>query len=88
MKTELTRDDLLVLLIEECGEVIQAATKCLRFGYNRDFPGYGQNGLVLAKEFGEMMAVAGALDLDDGAKASGMASKLARASEAKAKYGV
>jgi hypothetical protein len=34
--TTLTRNDLLILLIEECSEVIQAATKCQRFGFESD----------------------------------------------------
>src|SRR5215211_1747580 len=59
----LTRDELLVLLIEECGEVIQAATKCLRFGYDRDQPGYGVNHEVLAKELGDLTGVMDAMPL-------------------------
>jgi NTP pyrophosphatase (non-canonical NTP hydrolase) len=59
----LTRDELLVLLIEECGEVVQAATKCLRFGYDRDQPDYGINSEVLAKEVGDLMGVVEALPL-------------------------
>lgn len=37
---EKTQDELLDLLIEECAEVIQAATKAKRFGSNRCWPGY------------------------------------------------
>lgn len=62
--TTLTSDDLLIILIEECAEIIQAATKCQRFGFNRDWPEYGVNHQVLAKEIGEMMGVADALNLD------------------------
>lgn len=57
------RDYLLLCLIEECGEVIQAATKCLRFGYDRDWPGYGINHEVLEKEAGELDAIVTALKL-------------------------
>lgn len=50
-RTELTRDDLLVLLVEECGEVIQAATKCLRFGYDVDHgTGYGNIAAAMIHE--------------------------------------
>ena len=60
----LTRDELLVILIEECGEVIQAATKCLRFGYNRDQPDYGINHEVLAHEIGDLLGISDALPLN------------------------
>lgn len=32
--TSLTQDELLVILAEEAAEVIQAATKCIRFGFD------------------------------------------------------
>lgn len=35
-----TQDELLDLLIEECAETIQAATKAKRFGPLRSWPGY------------------------------------------------
>ncbi len=60
----MTVDETLMLLIEECGEVIQAATKCLRFGYNRDQPDYGVNSEVLAKEIGDLVGVVDSLPLD------------------------
>jgi hypothetical protein len=60
----LSRDELLVLLIEECSEVIQAATKCLRFGYDREQPGYGRNSTVLSQEAGDLLGVIDALSLD------------------------
>lgn len=60
----LTRDELLILLVEECGEVIQAATKCLRFGWDRNQPDYGVNHAVLAKEVGDLCGVIDALPLD------------------------
>lgn len=60
----LTRDELLIVLIEECGEVIQSATKCLRFGWDRDQPKYGVNHEVLAAELGDMLGVSDALGLN------------------------
>lgn len=37
---KLTRDELLDLIIEECAEMIHAATKAKRFGHHRMWPGY------------------------------------------------
>lgn len=89
---KLTRDELLILLIEECGEVIKAATKCLRFGYDVDHgTGYGNNRDELAKEMGELTAVRDALELDYGPCQKpfmdGWKDKIARAEAAKEKYG-
>lgn len=85
---ELTRDDLLVLLIEECSEVIQAATKCQRFGFDVDSGvGYGRNDLHLAREAGELVAIADALKLDGKSWTDGYVTKIARARVAKRKYG-
>jgi hypothetical protein len=87
--TTLTRDELLVLLIEECGEVIQAATKCLRFGYDVDHGvDYGNNKLALSREIGDLLGVAEALPLDAIVVDVMRASKISRAENAKAKYGV
>ena len=83
----LTRDDLLVLLVEECGEVIQAATKCLRFGWPRDMPGYGTNNVVLASEVGDLLAVVEALRLDQRALTLARDGKIEKAEMAKAKFG-
>lgn len=87
--TKLTRDELLVLLIEECGEVIQAATKCLRFGYDVDHGvGYGNNRDQLAKELGELTAVRDELLIDTYPKFNeGWRDKIKRAQAAKEKYG-
>ena len=63
MQRAMTREEMLVILIEEAGEVIQAATKCLRFGWDRDWPDYGINHEVLAKEVGDMIGAADALAL-------------------------
>lgn len=57
-------NDKLILLIEECSEVIQAATKCLRFGYDHYEPGYGFNDHELAKEIGQMIAHIGQINPD------------------------
>lgn len=85
----LTRDELLVLLIEECGEVIQAATKCLRFGYDVDHGvDYGNNKMVLSRELGDLMGVADALPLDEHNLFAMRNSKIDRAETAKAKFGV
>lgn len=89
---KLTRDELLILLIEECSEVTQAATKCLRFGWDVDHGiGYGNNRDQLAKEMGELTAVRDELNLDYGdcheAFMNGWKDKIARAEVAKEKYG-
>jgi NTP pyrophosphatase (non-canonical NTP hydrolase) len=87
--TKLTRDEVLILLIEECGEVIQAATKCLRFGWDVDHGlGYGNNRDQLAKELGELTAVRDELDIDTGKSfMDGWKDKIARAEIAKERYG-
>jgi hypothetical protein len=57
--TDAERAANLVLLIEECGEVIQAATKALRFGWLHSWPDYEgglTNNRVVAKEVGQLMA--------------------------------
>jgi MazG nucleotide pyrophosphohydrolase domain len=76
--TEPTRDELLVCLIEECGEVIQAATKCLRFGYDREWPAYGRNDHVLASEIGDVLGVIEALPLCEEAVEAARRIKLAK----------
>lgn len=53
----MSRDELLTLLIEECAEVIQAATKIQRFGWDRHQPYYGENREVLAHEIGDVLGV-------------------------------
>lgn len=86
--SQLTRDELLVVLIEECGEVIQAATKCLRFGWDRDHPGYGVNHQVLAKEVGDLEGVIAGLDLDAHLVKMFRDMKLRKAERYKAQFGV
>lgn len=85
----LTREEKLVLLIEECGEVIQAATKCLRFGYDSlHIADYGRNDHKLAAEVGDLMAVVEALNLDEAEMAKTRSGKIAKAEHAKKIYGV
>lgn len=84
----LTRDELLILLVEECGEIIQAATKCLRFGYDSDHGiGYGKNDVALARECGDILAVINALPLDGDVMAISRHNKIGKAVDAKAKFG-
>jgi hypothetical protein len=86
--TTLTLDDLLVLLIEECSEVIQAATKCQRFGFDIDSGvGYGNNRVMLSREVGDLLGVLRAMPLDLDAVALTREAKIGKAEEAKAKYG-
>lgn len=80
----MTRDELLVLLIEECGEVIQAATKCLRFGWDRYEPDYGINSDVLSKEIGDLLGAAEGLPLNRELVVACCHNKIARAERAKA----
>lgn len=88
---DLSRDEILLLLIEECGEVIQAATKCLRFGFDREWPGYGNNSVVLATEIGDVLGCIDALPLKSathfGAVVNARISKIERARKAKASIG-
>jgi len=87
--TELTRDELLVLLCEEAAEVIQAAAKCLRFGFDTIGPGdYGRNDLALARECGQVFAIVDALDLNLELIIAGHREKIDKAEAAKAQYGV
>ena len=88
MSVHLSREELLVLLIEECGEVIQAATKCLRFGFNVDHGlDYGNNWRVLSSEVGDLLGVVDGLGVDGAALVESRATKLQRAAIAKRQYG-
>lgn len=60
---KLTRRDLLNHLMQECAEVIQAASKCLQYGYDRDWPGYGVNHEKLKEEIGQVEAIVDRLGL-------------------------
>ena len=84
----LTREEKLVLLIEECGEVIQAATKCLRFGWDRDHPGYGCNKIVLAEEIGDLLGVIDSLPLNAEVERRHRDEKMVKAEHAKHQFGV
>jgi NTP pyrophosphatase (non-canonical NTP hydrolase) len=84
---QLTKDELLVILIEECGEVIQAATKCLRFGFDRSLPDYGVNSEVLAQEVGDVLGIVYALELDLSIITYYKQQKLAKAEYAKIAFG-
>jgi hypothetical protein len=53
----LTRRDLLNTLVDDCGEVIHAAMKCTRFGYDRNWPGYGVNHVQLSAKVNDLLAV-------------------------------
>jgi hypothetical protein len=83
----MTREQFLVVLIEECGEVIQAATKCLRFGWDRDQPNYGINHEVLAFELGDLLGVADALNLRQDLVDNSRKTKMTRVLHAHATFG-
>lgn len=81
----LTRDELLVVLIEECAEVVKASTKCLRFGFRRNGPGdYGRNDLVLSEEIGDLFGIIDGLskELSESLITQARMSKMARAERA------
>lgn len=59
----LSNDEVLTLLCEEAAEVIQAATKCIRFGYMNGTENYGINRDQLAKEIGDFLGCVDALSL-------------------------
>ena len=68
------RRENLELVIEECAEVIQAATKILRFGVDDSHPTYYDgtpNGQVLTEKIGQLLHCIDRLDLpmDDVIKA-------------------
>ena len=85
--TELTVDDLLICLTEECAEVIHAATKCLRFGFHRVHLPYGVNDEVLAQEVGDLLAIIEALPLDTGIINAYKKLKIAKMQQAKQDFG-
>lgn len=84
----LTTDELLVILMEECAEVIKAASKCLRFGFTRNHPSYGDNDKVLSSEIGDLMGIVQALPLNAELMQEARDTKLKRAQNAKKLYGV
>ena len=52
----LTHDDIVELVIEEAAEVILAAQKVKRFGFDRIHPGHEHNGVALFRELGDLAA--------------------------------
>ena len=61
----------LAMLVEECGEVIQAAGKILRHGYDSEHPETGVSNLeALERELSDVLAVmslmAAAYDINEG----------------------
>lgn len=74
----LSREYLLTVLMEEAAEVIQAAAKCQRFGYDWNEPGYGINSEYLAKEVGDLLAVINALKLPNHIIAESQKTKIKR----------
>ena len=71
-------DYMLTVLIEECAEVIQAASKCKRFGSDNYFEGYGNNRERLSSEIGDLLAVIGSLPLDHRSLESSKSQKMDR----------
>ena len=86
---ELTLEETLVLLMEECAEVAQAASKCIRFGYDTKGPDqYGINRKVLASEIGDLLGVVDSLpDIDDYVVKTARNQKMRKAAKAKAVFG-
>lgn len=88
---KLTCDELLVILIEECAEIIQAATKCQRFGFmGNHVESYGRNDYKLAYEIGDLLGVVNQLVADgqihEEIAAEAARTKIGRALEAKRMY--
>lgn len=83
----LSTEEKLIILIEECGEVIQAATKCLRFGPNGNHKDYGNNSIRLAAEIGDLLGMIDSLDLSADIIQEKRTRKLQRAIDKKEQYG-
>lgn len=58
-------DYLLTCLMEEAAEVIQAAAKCIRFGFRNGYPGHVWNNEKLAQEIGDLLGIVAMLPLDN-----------------------
>ena len=82
--TTFTKCELLVILAEESAEVIQATTKCLRFGFSHFEPGYGLNSDTLSKELGDLLGIADELELNWEMVEAFRRTKIERAERAKA----
>lgn len=51
-------DEILLVLAEECGETVQVASKCMRFGLNGTLPGTDvTNASRLEAELGDILAM-------------------------------
>lgn len=72
----------LACLIEECGEVIQAATKVLRHGYESNYDNGEINRYALEREIGDLQCVVRVMldahDIDEEAVAYAQLEKLPR----------
>jgi NTP pyrophosphatase (non-canonical NTP hydrolase) len=86
--SQLTLEEKLVILMEECAEVTKAASKCLRFGYHTLGPeDYGFNDEVLAREVGDLLAMIDSLHIPSELIGESRRTKISRAENAKEKYG-
>lgn len=82
----LTRDELLVILVEECSEVIKAVTKIQRFGWTTYWPHSGVNSDVLAAEIGDLLGIIDALPHARSIAAQFRANKIERVIHARENY--
>lgn len=57
-------NELYYILQEECGEVIQAVSKILRFGYDDEYKGV-KNSTRLTEEIGDLLAMIYLLEEND-----------------------
>jgi hypothetical protein len=86
---DLTLNELLDLLQEEAAEVILAASKCKRFGFDKTHEVYGHNATELALECGQLTGVMDELRLRAmDAFERGRSEKMPKAREAKRLYGI
>ena len=69
-------DAYLDLLVEECGEVLQAVGKCRRFGPRNRWRTGERNFVVLAEEIGGLLEVIDRLGLDPALIEEGRAMKI------------
>lgn len=53
----MTNDEIFSILQEECAEVIQAVSKCRRFGMDTNYAGMGTNRQLLEAELGDVLAM-------------------------------
>ena len=55
--TVMTNDEIFSILQEECAEVIQAISKCRRFGMDTNYAHRGTNRQLLEAELGDVLAM-------------------------------